>query len=1068
MIRIAYLLSLGVCLAMGIQAQTSSFSSVQTTFFLQTNLERSYVLCPTGTGNLYVAGMKDFDLVLMEVSTEGDILDARYIDAGFGGLDVISELILDSDGKLLFCGNLKEDVPDGGFVFRYDPDAKDVLWAKTFIGNATLLHGLVEMGPGGDFLVYANPHFTGGDNAEIFRLNRSTGNMIPGTAWQYDLGTSENFSAMVWDDDKLYAVGRFTDGQGSIALKDMRQVLLRLDPLTGQPKWTRMSHINPGENARLYGRDLIIDQNSIISVYSGNATGVDLNASTVFLQKSNLDGEMDWVRKIEFQDWNAVSAEELIEVPDGYVVLCRTILADEGVVLLVKTDKGGNLKWARKVEHDFKSRIISTAQHQLLALGNYLYLTGSTENSSGDSRMFLIKANQSGIVSDSCAAFLPTTALVSNVADPQQYSVSPLVDTSWTQVIDYPVAPPVHFMPQRDFICQQPDAGNCQDLPDWTFKIDSIRCDDGDLKLYYTLCNIGGAAGTDSVPVTFYRGNPTESARPVLGTYLFDGSLAPGACASDVLTGIADAWFPSGVFGLVSVFAITNDDATWPSPFSLDTFPPTGIEECDYTNNLSFNFLLLNSPFVDLGPDQIICEDSSVTFDPGAGYISYLWQDGSTGQTFTADVPGTYWVEVTDICGFKQRDSVFFSFSLLPDTQFPDTTICPGESVTFSAPGFNFYSWAPATGLSCADCPTVTISPAATTTYTLFASDSLGCTLADTFIVQVTTGPSSLAIQCPANLTVQALPGAGFAVVDFNDPMVTTDCICGVTGFDLYQGQPSGSDFPIGDTQICFEAGDGCNTTATCCFTITVQEMPDDLPCDVKETPCIRYEILGITQNPAGEKTYRMRVVNKCSDELLYLAYQLPAGITAVAPADNSIYNSPGGQSYIVRNPNSTPFHSIRFKTSGAGIANGAADIFEYTLPPQANPTFIRVIARLAFQQYYEAHLNVFACMVEQVSNRPGVSQDRTSEVILASGLQVIPNPVSDMLQIRIPQPEIPTPARILIQDQFGRVLVEEKIAVGTPVYTLSVPASWPNGVYQVIYRTDTGITEAGRFVVAR
>jgi len=55
-----------------------------------------------------------------------------------------------------------------------------------------------------------------------------------------------------------------------------------------------------------------------------------------------------------------------------------------------------------------------------------------------------------------------------------------------------------------------------------------------------------------------------------------------------------------------------------------------------------------NTTSVNLGSDTAICQGQTLILDAGEGYRNYLWQDGSTRQTFAASEAGTYWVQVTD------------------------------------------------------------------------------------------------------------------------------------------------------------------------------------------------------------------------------------------------------------------------------------------------------------------------------------------------------------------------------------------------------------------------------------
>jgi gliding motility-associated-like protein len=61
----------------------------------------------------------------------------------------------------------------------------------------------------------------------------------------------------------------------------------------------------------------------------------------------------------------------------------------------------------------------------------------------------------------------------------------------------------------------------------------------------------------------------------------------------------------------------------------------------------------------DLGADTSLCTgNDSIILDAGQ-YTSYLWQNGSTQQYFTAKDSGTYWVYVTAGNGCVARDSIF-------------------------------------------------------------------------------------------------------------------------------------------------------------------------------------------------------------------------------------------------------------------------------------------------------------------------------------------------------------------------------------------------------------------------
>jgi gliding motility-associated-like protein len=103
-----------------------------------------------------------------------------------------------------------------------------------------------------------------------------------------------------------------------------------------------------------------------------------------------------------------------------------------------------------------------------------------------------------------------------------------------------------------------------------------------------------------------------------------------------------------------------------------------------YIGNHSVNAMHLifvsDPPAVTLGNDTTVCTGDSYVIDAGAGFAGYLWQNGDTSQTITADTSGLYWCEVRNAAFCTDRDSVFLT--ILPKYTFTaDTSICKGETI---------------------------------------------------------------------------------------------------------------------------------------------------------------------------------------------------------------------------------------------------------------------------------------------------------------------------------------------------------------------------------------------------
>ena len=87
-------------------------------------------------------------------------------------------------------------------------------------------------------------------------------------------------------------------------------------------------------------------------------------------------------------------------------------------------------------------------------------------------------------------------------------------------------------------------------------------------------------------------------------------------------------------------------------------------------------------PSVKLGNDTVICRGSSIQFDAGSGFSSYVWQNFTTNQTFTADKEGRYWVRVTNNTNCWATDTVYLQINELPEIDSIQTSnvMCFGNA----------------------------------------------------------------------------------------------------------------------------------------------------------------------------------------------------------------------------------------------------------------------------------------------------------------------------------------------------------------------------------------------------
>ena len=114
-------------------------------------------------------------------------------------------------------------------------------------------------------------------------------------------------------------------------------------------------------------------------------------------------------------------------------------------------------------------------------------------------------------------------------------------------------------------------------------------------------------------------------------------------------------------------------------------------EDVNSNNDTLFNTLqVYGYPDSDLGPDTLV-HSSEYILTPAPGYAEYLWQDGSTAETFTVNQPGVglYHVTVSDVNQCTSSDTVVVTLHVmdmaLEELLAPSTSCELSESITVSA-----------------------------------------------------------------------------------------------------------------------------------------------------------------------------------------------------------------------------------------------------------------------------------------------------------------------------------------------------------------------------------------------
>jgi Ricin-type beta-trefoil lectin domain-like/Calx-beta domain/HYR domain/Secretion system C-terminal sorting domain len=352
-------------------------------------------------------------------------------------------------------------------------------------------------------------------------------------------------------------------------------------------------------------------------------------------------------------------------------------------------------------------------------------------------------------------------------------------------------------------------------------------------------------AGTASLQICA----SATSTSPITVQYTTSNGTA--TAGSDYNTTSATATIPAGQTCVTVTFPIVDDATNEPTEaFNVTLSNPSGATINDGTGTVT----ILDNDAV-AGPN---C--NNITFTPGSGNIviggltapitMIQAYNASWAQAFnqiyytapgTVTIPGlasgTYYVKIdflnaqwAPICTKEQYVTVVGGTpAVLSLSCATDMTVTAGQGATSAIVNYT----APAAATTCAGGAVNVVRtsglasgsafPVGTTQVCYSATDNCGNVKSCCFNVTVNApAPTTLTLNCTANLSATTAAGATTVVVNYSAPTATTTCAGGAVTVTRTNGPASGSAFSVGATQVCYQATDNCGNVKSCCFTVTV------------------------------------------------------------------------------------------------------------------------------------------------------------------------------------------------------------------------------------------------------
>jgi len=235
-----------------------------------------------------------------------------------------------------------------------------------------------------------------------------------------------------------------------------------------------------------------------------------------------------------------------------------------------------------------------------------------------------------------------------------------------------------------------------------------------------------GASTTNSIAVTLNSSASVSLSVNAACGLSTVASLAVSAASLPLIT-VADATLCAGQThtltptGAVSYTFSGGSNVVSPASSTSYTITGTAANSCE---NATVSYITVNTPPSISASSGTICTGSSYTIVP-SGASTYSYSSGSAVVNPTSF--STYTVTGTDANGCINSTSLSVAVNALPNIQANTSTspLCVGNSATLTATGGISYVWYQ--GSLIGSGTTLTISPNASTSYTVVGTDANGC-----------------------------------------------------------------------------------------------------------------------------------------------------------------------------------------------------------------------------------------------------------------------------------------------------------------------------------------------------
>ncbi len=272
----------------------------------------------------------------------------------------------------------------------------------------------------------------------------------------------------------------------------------------------------------------------------------------------------------------------------------------------------------------------------------------------------------------------------------------------------------------------------------------------------------------------------------------------------------------------------TSGQSTTVTPPFTNSYVVT-VTDANGCNGTASSLITINPvPVANAGTAQTLCEGTpaNLSGSGGAAGSDYSWNPGAlngANVTVTPTATTTYTLTITSGAGCSSSSTVTININPMPLVNADNSTsICKGDVVTINAnSSISTYQWQPGN----LNGSSITVSPLATTTYTVTVSDNIGCSGTDQVTITVNPIPDAA-----FNTTAPVCIGGS---VNFTDASSITSGAINAWSWDFANGQnaqtqnassnySSSGNFNV---RLIITSDGGCKDTITNAITINANPL---------------------------------------------------------------------------------------------------------------------------------------------------------------------------------------------------------------------------------------------------